>query len=147
MKKFMSGVLAVSLLLTSGCLIIANCDGKKEPKLELPSGAQRVAGGYTIQYIYPEDGTAILVDETTGKIVFSVSKAAGERFEFSATNTQKKYFSEHGINLDKANFVLYFSPTNPEPEEAPEAAAGETAETVETAETAEAAEAAETPAP
>jgi hypothetical protein len=48
----------------------------------LPSGARLVGGGLTVEYTAPTDGTAILIERTSGRIVATESLGEGDSFDF-----------------------------------------------------------------
>lgn len=48
----------------------------------LPSGARFVGGGLLVRYQAPSDGTAILIERKSGRIVASESLEEGRSFEF-----------------------------------------------------------------
>ena len=48
----------------------------------LPSGAQLVGGGLQIDYEAPTDGTVILVEKVTGRMVATESLSSGSDFTF-----------------------------------------------------------------
>ncbi len=116
MKKVMLLCVPVLSLILSGCMIISNStvedafcrDGK--PK------ADKVGGGFNIAYTVVEEGTAVLVDERSGKTIRTVSMNAGEVFSFDYEKMDPQKFKELGIDLKKANFVLYFHPKHPKPQ-------------------------------
>lgn len=54
----------------------------------LPRGARLVGGGLQIEYRAPENGTAILRERSTGKVVATQSLEPGDDFEFTATRQE-----------------------------------------------------------
>jgi len=48
----------------------------------LPRGARLVGGGLSVEYTAPSDGTAILIERTSGRIVASESLVEGDTFTF-----------------------------------------------------------------
>ena len=92
------------LLLAVGCASTSN----------LPSGAKKVGGGLKISWDAPTDGTAILVEATTGKPVATGSvSSGGPAFEFDAytyhdADVLRAVFPTMPTN---AQFVLYFVPS------------------------------------
>lgn len=80
----------------------------------LPSGAKKVGGGLRITWWAPTDGTAILVETTTGKTVATETLTqGGPQFSFDVDSqrdaeTLKLLFPSMPTN---ANFVLYFVPS------------------------------------
>jgi len=54
----------------------------------LPKGAQLVGGGLDIRYVPPTDGTVMLMERTSGKIIATGSvSSSGAPFEFGPTST------------------------------------------------------------
>jgi len=49
---------------------------------DLPGGARLVGGGLKIEYTAPRDGTAILIERTTKRIVATESLGEGDTFYF-----------------------------------------------------------------
>lgn len=131
-KSIDAGILALCLVLLGGCVIISDNSGP-ECKNTHNEGS-RVGGGFEITYLVSEDGVLNLVDRKSGKDLMSKSVEAGELYEFSAKALTAENAKEWGINLKKAEFVLYFHPKNqhliaprppmmPVPPQAPEAPA------------------------
>ncbi len=105
MKYIMHIIGLTALLLAAGCASTSN----------LPSGARRVGGGVQIDWRPPVDGTAILVETTTGRTIAtqSVSVEGNVGFNFDVTREQdadalKALFPTMPTN---AQFVLYFVPS------------------------------------
>jgi hypothetical protein len=71
----------------------------------LPHGARLVGGGTTIDYKAPTDSTAILVDQTSGKMYVTKYLPEGEDFHFEVDYTTAPV-------LTNAYFRLYFVPVN-----------------------------------
>ncbi len=117
-------VLSVALL--GGCIIIGN--EVKPDNFGQAKEANRVGGGFNITFVAPEDGTVHLLDKKSGKNVLTKSVKANEEYQFSAMELDKLQYKAWGIDVDKADFVLYFYPKNPKsmapnPPMAPEAPA------------------------
>ncbi len=80
----------------------------------LPRDSRIVGGGLDIEWTAPSDGTAVLMEKNTHKVVATRSLADGEKFEFNTTkneddaNALKSAFGE--TTPSKSNFILYFSP-------------------------------------
>lgn len=74
----------------------------------LPRGARLVGGGLKVEYTAPRDGTAILIERTSGRIVATESLEEGDSFDF--------YPQLHGYDE-----VLYrmFGDTNVAPDGSP----------------------------
>lgn len=77
-------------------------------------GAKKVGGGLQIEWSAPADGTALLVETTTGKTVATQSMSVrGPAFDFDVTRDRnadvlKAIFPTMPTN---ATFVLYFVPS------------------------------------
>lgn len=104
------GLVALCLLVTSGCVFIGSVEAEKAC---LPKDAKKVAGGYEISYLVPEDGTIMLIDQKTNKHILTRSLTAGTTYNFSVENVDQQQYKKWGIDLNKANFVLYYYPKNP----------------------------------
>jgi hypothetical protein len=105
MKYIMHIIGLTALLLAVGCASTR----------DLPSGAMRVGGGLQIDWRPQVDGTAILVETTTGRTIAtqSVSVENNLGFNFDVTREQdadalKAIFPTMPTN---AHFVLYFVPS------------------------------------
>ena len=114
MKKAYGMVLMVSLLFISGCIIVGNSVGpdKFNPGKEI----NKVGGGFSITYVAPEDGMVHLMDRKSGKSLLTESVIAGTEYKFDAKSLDKAQYKKWGINVDKADFVLYFYPKHPKPQ-------------------------------
>ena len=79
----------------------------------LPRGAKVVGGGLAIDWEAPGEGTAILVEATTGTTVATIAVDAANGFEFDLT--QEGYADALRTVLPSiptnAQFVLYFVPS------------------------------------
>lgn len=114
MKRTLLAAAAACLLLTAGCVYIA--DNTVEP--EKFKDGHRAGGGLEISYVAPEDGVINLVDKRTGRHLMSKSVIEGEVYEFSARDLDPAEEKKWGVDVKKADFVLYFYP-NPKPPIAP----------------------------
>jgi len=77
----------------------------------LPAKEYLVGGGFMIDWVAPEDGTAYLVEEKTKKILGTKSLKKGERFDLSFTSTEPEEFEKMlGVTPAEARFSLYFVP-------------------------------------
>lgn len=112
-KSFGIGTVVLCLLFISGCIIVGNSLGPD--KFNPGKETNKVGGGFTITYIAPEDGTIHLMDRHSGKSLLSESIDAGNKYRFDASALNKEQYKKWGINVDKADFVLYFYPKNPKP--------------------------------
>jgi hypothetical protein len=110
MKHFSTiAILSAYLVLMSGCIIVS--DTKSDPaKSALPKESQKVGGGFEIAYLMPEDGTVVLIDKTTGKTIQTISLKEGETFDFLCRATDQKMFKDMGVDIQRADFVLYSYP-------------------------------------
>ncbi len=69
-------------------LVCALFSGCVSAPSNLPRGSRLVGGGLQIEYNAPENGTAILRERSTGKIVATQSLDAGDEFEFTVTRQE-----------------------------------------------------------
>jgi hypothetical protein len=106
-------MLVVSLFFISGCIIVGNSVGPD--KFNPGKEANKVGGGFTITYVAPEDGMVHLMDRKSGKSLLTESITAETEYKFDASKLDKAQYKKWGINVDKADFVLYFYPKNPKP--------------------------------
>ena len=93
-----------TLLLAVGCASTSN----------LPSGAKKVGGGLQIEWDAPTEGTAILVETTTGKIVATKSVSdggAGFRFDVTSSEYAEVLTAIFPAMPTNAQFLLYFVPS------------------------------------
>lgn len=104
-------VLCVALL--SGCIIIGN--EVKPDNFGQIKESNRVGGGFNILFVAPEDGTIHLLDKKSGKNILTESITANAEYRFSANELDKQQYKAWGIDVNKADFVLYFYPKNPKP--------------------------------
>lgn len=92
-----------ALCILSGC---ATCS--------LPSGAQKVGGGFSIKWNAPENGTAILMETKSGQMVSTKSLDKGDEFRFEPDYDNGRELLETlfgGAPLrTNMHFVLYFVP-------------------------------------
>jgi hypothetical protein len=107
MKKEFGLIWLVLPLVLSGCVVVVNSEQCFSAKEE-----NRVGGGLVIDYRAKEDGTAILVDKKSGKTIETMSLSEGELFSFAVGQEEKEKYRQLGVDLKKANFVLYFYPKN-----------------------------------
>jgi hypothetical protein len=115
MKNFcIAGISLACLLLVGGCIIVSGNDFEPD-KNAMFKEAHKVGGGLEITYVVPEDGVINLVDRKSGKNLMSKSVIAGEKYEFSAKALNAEEEKKWGIDVRKADFILYFYPKNPKP--------------------------------
>jgi hypothetical protein len=79
----------------------------------LPRGAKVVGGGLLIEWEAPGDGTAILVESTTGTTVATKAVDALNGFEFDASRGSFADVLQAVLPVmpTNAQFVLYFVPS------------------------------------
>ena len=78
----------------------------------LPGRQYLVGGGLTISWKAPEAGTVYLMEKKTRKLVETKSLEQGDVFSFTVDSTVRaqELGDILGINLAKAQFLLYFEP-------------------------------------
>ena len=107
-------ILCACLMSSGGCIIVTDNTFESD-KCGIPKEARKVGGGLEITYIASEDGIINLVDRKSCKNLMSKSVTAGEKFEFFASIHESEKQSKWGIDMKKANIVLYFIPAKPKP--------------------------------
>lgn len=108
MRKYVVGLVLVGLALGyAGC----SAPGRL-PADGVPDDQYLVGGGFMIEWEAPADGTAYLVEKTTGKIIETRSMQAGDHFSFSVTSRGQADDFEQALGIDfgEARFLLYFQP-------------------------------------
>lgn len=102
-----AGGLMAMFVLLSGCSTSRSlqADG-------LPGEEYLVGGGMMINWEAPADGTAFLVERTTGKIVETRSMKRGDTYDFSVGSAGQALEFEKifGVKLSEARLMLYFEP-------------------------------------
>lgn len=96
-----------------GLLAFAGCSPQERARPVYLSGESRlVGGGLKIEWKAPEAGTAYLVEKQTGKLVQTVTLESGQSYEFKVESVVDADELEQliGIDMDKAQFLLYFKP-------------------------------------
>lgn len=80
----------------------------------LPDEEYLVGGGMMINWDAPSEGTAYLVEKTSGKIVETRSMKPGDTYDFSiASSAQALEFEKlFGVRLSEAQLLLYFEPAD-----------------------------------
>ena len=101
--KFKPMAAMAALCILSGC---ATCS--------LPSGAQKVGGGLTIKWNAPQNGTAILMETSSGKMVGTRTLEKGDEFRFepdydNGMQVLETLFPTLSLSTNM-HFVLYFVP-------------------------------------
>lgn len=105
---------------TKACLVavlsviaLVGCHSEEGFRPEYLAGESRlVGGGFKIEWQAPGSGTVYLVEERTGKLVQTVTLGEGEIFEFAIESVVDADDLETllGIDIDKAQLLLYFRP-------------------------------------
>lgn len=97
-----------------GLLAVAGCATSQHNGF--PKGARVVGGGLQIEWQPPSDGTAVLVELTTGKTVFTHSVGefkGGVSFDASLALDEQLISAVFPQGLpEDARFVLYFVPAD-----------------------------------
>lgn len=119
MRTIWLGMLALAVAL-AGCAT---------SNLQLPRGARFVGGGLMVEYTAPTDGTAILIERNSGRIVATESLDEGDTFSFhpdkgNAGEVLLGMFGNPNALLDggamtiptNTLFQLYFVPEKTKPE-------------------------------
>lgn len=77
-----------------------------------PPHAELVGGGASINWKAPSDGTAILIEQITGKMIRTDSLSEGELYEFDAAMEWTQNLLKVALppTQTNASFVLYFRP-------------------------------------
>lgn len=113
MRHAIAGVLVVI-----GALFIAGCATTGAKSDILFEDKYIVGGGFEIEYQAPEPGRAILVDRTSGRMLMTESLQKAGRFESTTDLSDpeiSQILSSLGIDLAKAELVLYFIPDSTQP--------------------------------
>ncbi|NLH43457.1 MAG: hypothetical protein GX448_16575 [Planctomycetes bacterium] len=102
-------------------MVAAGCaTGGSLQRGDLPRGAEIVGGGFRVEWTAPADGTVILYEKKTGKIVETESVSEGSSYDFdmdiSDEDVTQTFERAFGIPVEHARFVLYFKPTPPQNE-------------------------------
>jgi len=105
-------------------VLVAGCESKQRFRPaniasgQLEPGKQYlVGGGLNISWKAPEAGTVYLMEKKTGKLVETKSLNEGDVFSFTVDSTVRaeELGGILGMNLAKAQFLLYFEPAGEEP--------------------------------
>ena len=99
------------VLVVAGCGLTGSLRGT-----DLPRGLQVVGAGFVIDWDAPAEGTAYLVERTSGKVIETRSLDEGESYDFSidADEAASAFEKAVGIPLADARLVLYFKPADPQ---------------------------------
>lgn len=99
-----------------GMLAMAGCESQPTSRPVYLSGdARLVGGGLKIEWQAPEPGTVYLVEKRSGKLVQTFTLKAGEMYDFAIESVvdAEELGSMLGIDIAKAQFLLYFKPAGP----------------------------------
>ena len=109
--------IAAIVLFVSGSLLAGCSTPRYLPADGVPDDQYLVGGGLMIDWKAPSEGTAYLVEKTTGKIIETRSMEAGDSFSFSVSSgSQAAEFEKAlGIKFSDAQFMLYFQPLGTKP--------------------------------
>jgi hypothetical protein len=95
--------------------LLGGCASKERLRLaDLLREQNLVGGGMTIEWKAPEAGTVYLVEKKTRKLVETRSLDEGEAFSFTVDSVVRaqELGDILGINVAKAEFLLYFEPAS-----------------------------------
>ena len=100
------GLMVVSLFLC-GC-----STGRSLQADGLPGEEYLVGGGMMINWEAPAEGTAYLVEKTSGKIVETRSMKRSDTYDFSIASAGQaiEFEKVFGVKLSEARLLLYFQP-------------------------------------
>jgi len=107
----MSRSMGVAAILAAG--LLAGCASKERLHVAgLPGEQYLVGGGLNISWKAPEAGTVYLIEKRTRKLVETRSLEEGGVFSFTVDSTVRaqELGDILGINLARAEFLLYFEP-------------------------------------
>ncbi|OHB63010.1 MAG: hypothetical protein A2Y77_10675 [Planctomycetes bacterium RBG_13_62_9] len=93
--------------------VLAGCESQERFRPEYLRGdGNLVGGGLRINWQAPEAGTVYLVEKRTGKLVETQSMQEGGVYHFAVETVVDAEDMEDllGMNIDKAEFLLYFEP-------------------------------------
>lgn len=78
----------------------------------VPGEEYLVGGGVMINWQAPAEGTAYLVEKTSGKIVETRSMKRGDVYDFSIGSAGQavEFEKVFGVKLSEARLLLYFQP-------------------------------------
>lgn len=105
----------VAAILAAG--LLAGCASKDKSHVAgLPGRQYLVGGGMTIGWKAPEAGTVYLLEKKSRKLVETRSLEAGQTYSFTIDSTVRaqELGDILGVNLAKAQFLLYFEPAGEE---------------------------------
>lgn len=105
----------MAVILAAG--LLAGCASDDDLRVAgLPGEQYLVGGGLTIGWKAPEAGTIYLMEKRSGKLVETRSVEEGDVYSFAVDSTVRaqELGDILGINLAKAEFLLYFEPAGVE---------------------------------
>jgi len=76
----------------------------------IPHSKYLVGGGFQMQYVAPTAGTALVVEESTSKILTTRTLDEGEMFDFEVDMEPGDFITTLGISMPDARIALYFVP-------------------------------------
>ncbi len=107
----MSRHVGVAAILAAG--LLAGCASDEDLRVAgLPGEQYLVGGGLTIGWKAPKAGTVYLMEKKTGKLVETRSLEEGDVYSFTVDSIVRaqELGDILGINLTRAEFLLYFEP-------------------------------------
>jgi len=107
----MNRSVGIAAILAAG--LLAGCASKERLHVAgLPGEQYLVGGGLNISWKAPEAGTVYLVEKRTGKLIGTRSLEEGDVFSFTVDSTVRaqELGDILGINMTRAEFLLYFEP-------------------------------------
>lgn len=94
-------------------LLLYGCSTNRSLQADgLPDEDYLVGGGMMINWEAPTDGTAFLVEKTSGKIVETRSMKRSDTYDFSIGSAGQalEFEKVFGVKLSEARLMLYFEP-------------------------------------
>ena len=76
----------------------------------IPHSKYLVGGGFQVQYVAPTAGTALVVEESTSKILTTRTLNEEELFDFEVDLEPDDFITTLGISMSDARIALYFVP-------------------------------------
>ena len=105
-------------MLLAGCAIRRNAVTSQG----LPADKYLIGGGFKVEWTAPTDGTFIVGEKTTGKILVTESATEGEGVEFSLGDDEDFATLEKmlGVPVKQARLQAYWIPGKTKPKSAAE---------------------------
>lgn len=94
-------------------LLLGGCSASRPMLADgVPGEEYLVGGGMMINWEAPTEGTAYLVEKTSGKIVETRSMKRGDIYDFSigSAGQASEFEKVFGVKLSEARLLLYFQP-------------------------------------